>query len=329
MQRFVGPRVKSILERFGMDGDEPLEHKLVTRTIEQAQTKVEGMNFDYRKHLVEYDDVLAQQRKIVYRERNQILEGDGVREMMLSLIEDEIASLVDENCASDHQDDWDTVNLYNQIATVMKVPGDLTPEAMASLTQDELTDWLVELAEHEYAERERVLGEDVVRAWERRVLLVTLSGLWIQHVDAMDELREAAMLEAFGQQDPLVAYKRKGFGMFDEFRSIFRRNVVYQIYHLLYQPHAAFILQESMQGDTDGLDDGNAPVAVAAGAPANGNGNGSGHRSAPNAVKTAQAASQHAKRSAPGKVASGKIGRNEPCYCGSGKKFKHCHGRNI
>src|SRR5947209_14481093 len=126
MSRFVGPRVKNILERFGMDGDEPLEHKLVTRTIEQAQTKVEGMNFDYRKHVMQYDDVLAQQRKIVYEERNQILRGEGVREMMLTLIEDEIASLVDQHCSSDHQDDWDTINLYNQIATIMKVPSDLT-----------------------------------------------------------------------------------------------------------------------------------------------------------------------------------------------------------
>jgi preprotein translocase subunit SecA len=332
MQRFVGPRVKSILERFGMDGDEPLEHKLVTRTIEQAQTKVEGMNFDYRKHLVEYDDVLAQQRKIIYEERNQILRGEGVRDMMLTLIEDEIVSLVDQNCASEHQDDWDTVNLYNQIATIMKAPSDLTPEAMASLTQDELTDWLIELAEHEYTERERVLGEDVVRAWERRVLLVTLSGLWINHVDAMDELREAAMLEAFGQQDPLVAYKRKGFGMFEEFRSIFRRNVVYQIFHLLYQPHAAFILQEVDLSETDGVSDGNgAPVLVNGKGNANGQAaaNGNGNGSARNTVKTAQAAAQHSKRSQPGKVAAGKIGRNEPCYCGSGKKFKHCHGRNV
>ncbi len=318
MQRFVGPRVKGILERFGMDGDEPLEHRLVTRTIEQAQTKVEGMNFDYRKHLVEYDDVLAQQRKLVYEERRQILEGEGVRDMMLTLIEDEIATLVDENCSSEHQDDWDAINLYNQLGTIMKVPNDMTPEAVVQLTQDELSDWLVEIAEQEYSERERVLGEDVVRAWERRVLLVTLSGLWIHHVDAMDELREAAMLEAFGQQDPLVAYRRKAFGMFDEFRAIFRRNVVYQIYHVLYQPHAAFILQENTMADeaTDG--NGAAPSAQAAG-------NGSG----PNAAKTARAAAQHSKRARPAKVAAGKIGRNEPCYCGSGKKYKFCHGRNV
>jgi preprotein translocase subunit SecA len=329
MQRFVGPRVKSILERFGMDGDEPLEHKLVTRTIEQAQTKVEGMNFDYRKHLVEYDDVLAQQRKIIYGERRQILEGEGVRDMMLGLIEDEIAYLADQYCASEHQDDWDTVALYNQIATIMKVPADLDPDAMTQYTQDELTDWLVEIAEAEYGDREHVLGEDVVRAWERRVLLITLSGLWIHHVDAMDELREAAMLEAFGQQDPLVQYRRKAFGMFDEFRAIFRKNVVYQIYHLLYQPQAAYILAETMAAQPEEP----APVPVAAGAalaaapvaappaPASAR--------MPSAQRTAQAAAQHAKREQPRKVTAAKIGRNDPCYCGSGKKYKLCHGRNV
>jgi preprotein translocase subunit SecA len=321
MQRFVGPRVKNILERFGMDGDEPLEHKLVTRTIEQAQTKVEGMNFDYRKHLVEYDDVLAQQRKIIYDERRQILNGENVREMMLGLIEDEIAYLVDQNCSSDHQDDWDTINLYNQIATIMKVPRDLTDESMASVTQDELTDWLVEIAEYEYAERERVLGEDVVRAWEQQLLLVTLSGLWINHVDAMDELREAAMLEAFGQQDPLVQYRRRSFGMFEDFRNIFRRDVVHQIYHLLYQPNAAYILQESLPQEE--------PQTVPQPVGAMASGRADRPQQASDTAKTARAAAQHAKRERPGRITTTKIGRNDPCFCGSGKKYKLCHGRNV
>ena len=125
MSRFVGPRVKTILERFGMDGDEPLEHKLVTRTIEQAQTKVEGMNFDYRKHLVEYDDVLAKQRSIIYEDRNRILRGEDVRDIIMQLIEEEMAELVDSNCAGPHSEEWDTVNLYNSIGTIMPLAAGL------------------------------------------------------------------------------------------------------------------------------------------------------------------------------------------------------------
>jgi preprotein translocase subunit SecA len=312
MSRFVGPRVKTILERFGMDGDEPLEHKLVTRTIEQAQTKVEGMNFDYRKHLVEYDDVLAKQRSIVYEDRNRILQGENVRDIMMQLIEEEIASLVDSNCSGPHSEEWDTVSLYNSVGTIMPLPPELTPEQMEAYSQDELADALLEAANQTYEEREATLGEEVVRAWERRVLLVTLSGLWIHHVDAMDELREAAMLQAFGQQDPLVAYKRQAFDMFQQFQDVFRQNVVHQIYHLLFQPTARLILEE-----TEPVEEERQPVAAQQAS----NGNG--------AQKTAQAAAVHAKRSKTAVATSpgGQIGRNEPCYCGSGKKYKFCHGR--
>ncbi len=314
MSRFVGPRVKTILERFGMDGDEPLEHKLVTRTIEQAQTKVEGMNFDYRKHLVEYDDVLAKQRSIVYEDRNRILHGENVRDIMMQLVEEEVAALVDSNCTGPHSEEWDTINLYNSIGTIMPLPPDMTPEHMESYSQDELADALIEAAHVTYEEREAALGDEVVRAWERRVLLVTLSGLWIHHVDAMDELREAAMLQAFGQQDPLVAYKRQSFDMFQQFQVVFRQNVVHQIYHLLFQPTAALILHEGSMAAEEPVAAGPAPQPAL-------NGNG--------ASKTAQAAAVHAKRSkaAVGSSPGGKIGRNEPCYCGSGKKYKFCHGR--
>jgi len=315
MSRFVGPKVKSMLERFGMDGDEPLEHRWVTRTIEQAQTKVEGMNFDYRKHLVEYDDVLAAQRKLVYEDRNRILRGENVRDVMMQLIEDELSDLVDSNCASNHSEEWDTLTVYNSVGSILPMPEDLSDEAMRAMTQDELTDALIEAANAAYEEREKALGEEVVRAWERRVLLVTMSGLWIHHVDAMDELREGALLQAFAQQDPLVAYKREAFDMFQQFQVMFRKNVVYQIFHILWQPTAALILQEA--------------EPVEAGAPAPGaapNGNGRGQAT----EKTARAAAGHSKRQkAPQRVLAGstKIGRNDPCYCGSGRKYKHCHGR--
>jgi preprotein translocase subunit SecA len=318
MKRFVGPRIKTILEKFGMDGDEPLEHRLVTRTIEQAQQKVEGMNFDFRKHLVEYDDVLAKQREIVYSDRNRILHGENVRDMMMGLVEDEIAELVDANCPGQHSDEWDTVNLYNAMGTIFPLPADLSPESMKNYSQDELADVLMDAATAAYEEREQALSEEAVRAWERRILLVTMSGLWIHHVDAMDELREAAMLQAFAQQDPLVAYKRQAFDMFEQFRVMFRKNVVYQIFHILWQPTAQLILQEErVVGDTPALTENAA-----------GSSNGQTAPNGTRAEKTARQASTHAKRSKQAvKLGSGKLGRNDPCYCGSGKKYKMCHGR--
>jgi preprotein translocase subunit SecA len=308
MSRFVGPRVKTLLERFGMDSDEALEHRMVSKTIEQAQTKVEGMNFDYRKHLVEYDDVLAKQREIVYADRFRILHGEDVRDIVTGLIADEIAELVDAHCPGPHPDEWDTTSLYNAVSSIFRLPRDLTPEAMENYSQDELADVLIGAADAAYSERETALGEDVVRAWERRILLITMSGLWIHHVDAMDELREAAMLQAIGQQDPLVAYKRQAYDMFQQFQVIFRKNVVYQIFHVLFDPNAPLILMETrIVGDT--------PAET--------------HASSQSAQldKTAHEVAVHSKRNKGRKPsAPGKIGRNDPCFCGSGKKYKHCHG---
>jgi preprotein translocase subunit SecA len=238
----------------------------------------------------------------------------------MQLIEEEMAELVDSNCVGPHSEEWDTVNLYNSIGTIMPLPPDLTPEAMEAYSQDELADTLMDAANATYEEREAKLTPEVVRAWERRVLLVTMSGLWIHHVDAMDELREAAMLQAFGQQDPLVAYKRQGFDMFQQFQSVFRQNVVHQIYHLLFQPTAALILEETNIVPTDTSSSGNGAAS---------NGNGAHGQNGHATRQTAQAAASHSKRAkAPAKAATGgKIGRNEPCFCGSGKKYKHCHGR--
>ncbi|MGH2443065.1 MAG: preprotein translocase subunit SecA [Chloroflexota bacterium] len=315
MSRFVGPRIKTILEKFGMDGDEPLEHKLVSRTIEQAQTKVEGMNFDYRKHLVEYDDVLAKQREIVYNDRMRILQGEDVRDIMMQLIEQEIAEQVDTDCSAPNSEDWDTTSLYNAMGSIMPMPPNLTPDDMVNYSQDELTDVLTDTAHAAYEEREKTLGDEVVRAWERRLLLVSMSGLWIHHVDAMDELREAAMLQAFAQQDPLVAYKRQAFDMFDQFQTMFRKNVAYQIYRVLWQPTAAAILYENEQEEAEPERNGRTGGGVVT--------------TAAPVEKTARAAASHSKR---GKntakvTAGGKIGRNDPCFCHSGKKYKHCHGR--
>jgi preprotein translocase subunit SecA len=183
---------------------------------------------------------------------------------------------------------------------------------MQDYTTDELTDSLIEAAQVAYEEREAALGDEVVRAWERRILLVTMSGLWIHHVDAMDELREASMLQAFAQQDPLVAYRRQAYDMFQQFQVIFRKNVVYQIFHVLYSPTASAILEETrIAGDEPSTDGSN------------------GHQKERGGVQaTARQAAGHAKRSrGREKVVAGKIGRNDPCYCGSGKKYKFCHGR--
>jgi preprotein translocase subunit SecA len=316
MRRFVGPRVKSILERFGMDGDQPLEHGMVSRTIESAQTKVEGFNFDYRKHLVEYDDVLRKQRENVYADRNQILRGEDVRDTVFKLITEEIDQMVNDYCPGVHSEEWNVDDLATAYTSMVeRPPADLTPDFLAGMTRDELADYLISNAEQIYAEREQSVGEEVVRAIERNVLLQIISQGWIHHVDAMDELREAAQLHAFSQQDPLIVYKRKAFEMFDEFQSQVRRSMTHNIFHILFQPieiHEEGEEEQQAQppaGQSAPFTSARGKTVRSQSSPPGGN----GRTSAPPPRRAA--------------VPTGKVGRNDPCPCGSGKKYKQCHGR--
>jgi preprotein translocase subunit SecA len=315
MKRFVGPRVKGILERFGMEGDQPLEHNMVSRTIESAQTKVEGFNFDYRKHLVEYDDVLRKQREIIYAERRSILDGEDVREIVMKLIQDEVDEMVTNFCPGEHSEEWDLDNLVaGYSAVVAQPPSEVTPEFLETMSKEELGEYLLSTAESIYAEREQTVGEEIVRAIERNVLLQIISQGWIHHVDAMDELREAAQLYGFSQQDPLVVYKRKAFDMFDEFQDQVRRSMTHNIFHILFGP-----IQITSEDGTS-MADGDTPPS----------GNGNGRRPQPRRQTQAGNGRRPARRSAaaPGQLAKvDKVGRNDPCPCGSGKKYKQCHGR--
>ncbi len=331
MTRFVGPKVKGLLERFGMDDDAPLEHSLVSRTIESAQTKVEGFNFDYRKHLVEYDDVIRKQREIIYEERNAILRGEDVRDLVFKQITEEIEEMVTNSCSGSHSDEWDTDGLLAAFTQMVeKPPADLTGDLLATFSKDELLDYLNDVAEDIYEEREQAVGEEIVRAIERNVLLQIISQGWIHHVDAMDELREGAQLAAFSQQDPLVVYKRKAFEMFDEFQEQVRRSLTHNIYHILFGPIT--ITTDEVEGESFEIG-GEAPRTSSQSLTTNatnGNRNGvtSTNGSSPNPGKMA-AGAKRGPASSPTRTLnpSGKIGRNEPCPCGSGKKYKLCHGR--
>jgi preprotein translocase subunit SecA len=307
LRRFVGPRVKGLLERFGMDGDEPLEHPLVTKTIEQAQQKVEGFNFDYRKHLVEYDDVLRKQREIVYEERKRILRGENVRDVVMDLIADEIAEMVASFCPSKHSEEWDIEGLVATYAQMVAAPPpELTSDHLSTMTLEELREYLLETAEAIYHEREQAVGEEIVRAIERNVLLQVISQGWVHHVDAMDELREGAQLHAFSQQDPLVVYKRQAFDMFDEFRAQVRRAVTHNIFHILFGPIMVTTEEELASPPTHQRRE----RLIAGGSRA-----ANGHKGRPQ------------PKAAVARSANGKIGRNEPCPCGSGRKYKYCHGK--
>ncbi len=282
MRRFGGERIKGFMEWAGMDETIPIEHDLVSKSIENAQVRVEGYNFDIRKHLLEYDDVINKQREIIYQQRHQVLSEENLRPIIMDMIQEEVAGLVAAHTAGDPED-WDLEGLHSSLRTIMPLPPSLTPARWEKLTPKEIEEQLLELAERLYDEKERQLGAGDMRQLERLVMLRAVDSLWIRHLTSLDDLREGIGLRAYGQQDPLVAFKREGHEMYADLLAAIQRAVVGDIYRVSLvrepQPRPMREMRNNVEAQR-----------------------------APRPVRTA----------------GPKVGRNDPCPCGSGKKYKHC-----
>jgi preprotein translocase subunit SecA len=285
IRRFGGDRVKSLMEWAGMDEDTPIENKLVNRAVENSQVKVEGYYFDIRKHLVEYDDVVNKHRELIYGERRKLLEGADLKSNILSMVKDELQAIVANYTASEYGDGWDMDSLIKEVTTILPLPPTLNAAALSQMNPKEIEKRLVELVEAFYEQREKEMGSDNMRVVERLVMLRTIDSLWVEHLTAMEHMRQGIGLQAAGQRDPLVAYKTEGHNQFQNLLAAIRQGVVRTIYHV-------------------GLVKREAPQKAQAPTPAQ-----------PQASLKKQ------------KVKGKKIGRNDPCPCGSGKKYKHCCGR--
>jgi preprotein translocase subunit SecA len=285
MRRFGGGNIAKLMERFGMEEDVPLEHAWVTKAIENAQTKVEAYNFDLRKHVVEYDDVLNKQREVIYADRRKVLGEDNLREMILDWVEREIAQLVASFTAEERADDWDPTPLLQAFSAMVPNAGGLTAEALRGLSREEIEARLLAVAEAAYDEKEAALGAEVMRRVERAVLLRVIDSLWIRHLTAIDDLREGIGLRAYGQRDPLVEYKVEAAAMFDQLLA----NIQHDVAHLIY--HVTVVREEQARPQKQLMT----------------------NRDEPGSRRPVRAGS--------------KVGRNDPCPCGSGRKYKKCCGR--
>ncbi|MGI5835227.1 MAG: preprotein translocase subunit SecA [Chloroflexota bacterium] len=285
MRRFGGSNIAGIMDRLGLEEDVPLEHNLVSKAIENAQTKVEAHNFDIRKHVVEYDDVMNKHREVIYGERKKVLETENLRPIVMEMVESHISELVDVHLAGDHADDWDLNGLLNGMKAMLPLPSDLTTEKLSQLSKEEIKGGLLDLVEQAYDEKERQLGEELMRRAERWVMLNVIDNLWVQHLTSIDDLREGIGLRAYGQRDPLVEYKAEAYNMFQGLMSAIQHDVVHRIFHVRVVVEEPKPVQNVITNRGNG-GDGPQPVKVAK-----------------------------------------KIGRNDPCPCGSGKKYKKCCGR--
>jgi preprotein translocase subunit SecA len=306
MRRFAPEWLPGMMQKLGMDDDTPLEHSWVTKAIQTAQVKVEGHNFDIRKNVVEYDDVMNKHREVIYAERRKILEGADLRANVLDMVDEEIGGLVAAHAPERAGDAWDPQPLWAEVNAIVPLPADLTPETFLEMGQEDLTERLLAHAHAEYERREQEMGEAVVRELERLILLKTIDGLWVEHLTAMDEMRQGIGLQAYAQIDPLVAYKREAFDMFNQLLANIRNGVTRAIYHVQLAPAAppprpAPPPARMRVNVTD--DDATAGAAAAL--------------------------ADIAARANGGATATRKVGRNDPCPCGSGKKYKRCHGTGV
>ncbi|HEY1854390.1 MAG TPA: preprotein translocase subunit SecA [Solirubrobacterales bacterium] len=336
---FAGDRIYKILDRLGPvdeDGTEvPLEAKMLTKTVENAQKKVEEQNFLIRKRVLEYDDVMNEQRRVIYKYRREILEGRDISETARDEIEGVVERLVDEYTAGDLLEEWDLGELETQLRLIWPVSIEVGTLAPETVDREGLKDELDEDTMKAYDEREDQLGEELMRYVERSILLQVIDNRWREHLFDMDYLREGIHLRGFAQIDPLVAYKNEGYSMFEELmhsiweefsKLIFRAEVEIEgpangAPAAAAEPSRLDYSGGTMEAQPSALQQvaaagGTGTVVDVAAAQAAGPGNGgqNGGAGAAEVVETVI------------KDEHDKIGRNDPCWCGSGKKYKKCHG---
>jgi preprotein translocase subunit SecA len=323
---FAGERIYKILDKLGPvdeDGSEmPLEAKMLTKTVENAQKKVEEQNFLIRKRVLEYDDVMNEQRRVVYKYRREILEGLDISETARDELEGVVDRLVDEYTPGDLLEDWDLAELETQLRQIWPVGIDVASLAPETVDREKLKDALDDDAMKAYDEREAQLGEELMRFLERSILLQVIDNRWREHLFDMDYLREGIHLRGFAQIDPLVAYKNEGFAMFEDLMHAIWDEFSKLVFHAEVQVEPGqdqSVFGTGTEADLSSLDYSG--------------GTAEGQPSALQQVAASAGGATGVAATGNGEVVEtvvkdehDKTGRNDPCWCGSGKKYKKCHG---
>lgn len=340
MRRFAADRVAKVMEMVGMEEDMPLESSMVSRFIEQAQTKVEGYNFDIRKNVVDYDDVIARQRQVIYADRRAVLERADMHERVLGMIRAEVNKLVDA-CIPGNviTEEEQLEKLLTMMEAWVHVPEDVLPENIHAIRREDLRGKLVDLTIEHYEERGEKLDELVeqnpgigvptIRDFERSITLQVVDRLWMDHIDALDVMRASIHFRSIGQRDPLVEFKNEAFRMFDELKAVIQYHIVNELLKLMRGEFSIRVQQPAPQrkaprklrtnADELARTIGQAKSDAVEDRPA-------AKSSRRNGASPGQHLGQNGRTQVARASAPGRIGRNDPCPCGSGKKYKKCHG---
>lgn len=285
MRLFGSSNIEGLMDRLGMDDDMPIENKMITRGIENAQKKVEARNFSIRKNVLEYDDVINQQREVIYADRRKVLYEEELKDTIFSMIDDVIEQVVESYAGeTKYSDEWDLPGLLTYVEQNIHPEVDFTTDDLVGMTKREMKDFISERTKKLYEAREEELGLETMRELERAIMLRVIDEKWMDHIDAMDQLRNGISLRAYAQRDPLVEYKFEAFEAFQAMVFAIKEDVVRYILRVkvVQRPEERKIVANHGEGETK------KPVRVGE-----------------------------------------KIGRNDPCPCGSGKKYKRCCGRGV
>jgi preprotein translocase subunit SecA len=293
MRRFGSENIMGMMDRLGFSEDEPIESKLVTRAIESAQKRVEGSNFDTRRIVLQYDDVMNQQREIIYKQRREVLFADNIREHVFDMIKPVVERIVEAHCTDeDIPEEWNLDAIVDYAHATFLKEGTLKREDLEGREKEAIVEFLMEEVRKLYDEREQQIGEETMREFEKVVVLRAVDSKWMDHIDAMDQLRQGIHLRAYGGTDPLREYQFEGFEMFREMVE----NIQEEVTKYIMKAHVESNVQrqEVAKGQTE-------------------TGGGSNRETQRRPIRRAEQ----------------RVGRNDPCPCGSGKKYKHCHGANV
>ena len=295
MRRFGGDRIRTVMEWAGLDENAPIENRMVSKSIEGAQVKVESYHFDIRKHLVDYDDVVNTHRNVIYDERDKVLRGTDLKANIQTMVEQELRDILARYLGSMAPEQWDVDGLVAELSSIFPLSDDLAdPDGLAQMDPEEIERTLLEHAAQLYEEQEAGITAPTIRSIERELMLRVIDGHWVYHLTTMENLRQGIGLQAYGQRDPLVMYKKEGH---EQFQNLLAR-IQYDIVHNIYQIGLANVGQ-----------DGKARKSRAKGG-----------------GKSVMTRVTESRSREPVAAGSRKVGRNEQCPCGSGKKYKRCHG---
>lgn len=287
MRRFGADNVLGMMEKLGFEEDQPIESKLISRAVESAQKRVEGNNFDLRKVVLQYDDVMNQQREIIYRQRREVLESENIRQIVMDMIQPCIDRIVDAHCNEENiPEEWDYEEVINYVNRQLLDEGAVSKDDLWGKEREEIKEYLFKKVMDKYIAREELMGEELVREFEKVIVLRSVDSKWMDHIDAMDHLRQGIHLRAYGGTDPLREYQFEGYEMFNAMVASIQEEV------------STYIMKSHVEAKVERK-----------------------------AVVEENKMSTNAEPGVKRPVKKDEtVGRNDPCPCGSGKKYKNCHG---